>query len=166
MSRIKALIAAAALSLTSAAFAATVKVSDISYIDFTGDGENFSVTKSAFTLDTDTWVTGSLITVEGDAPSIDIQTVALRNLTSGQSLSWTETLAVDWNLIRVGLEQWSFSTQQLSAGQWVLDVTGTAWGDKIEQGFTATVELPEPDAGALAAVAVLGALVASRRRKA
>ena len=42
MSRIKALIAAAALSLTSVAFAATVKVSDISYIDFTGDGENFS----------------------------------------------------------------------------------------------------------------------------
>jgi len=166
MSRIKGLIAAAALSLSSVAFAGTVKVSDISYIDYTGDGENFSVTKSAFTLENDAWVTGSLITVEGLAPSIDIQSVALRNLTSGQSLSWIELLAVDWNVIHVGLEQWAFGTQQLSAGVWVLDVTGTAWGDKIEQGFTASVELPEPDARALAAIAVLGALVASRRRKA
>lgn len=163
----KALVAAAALSLATAASAGTVTVSRAAYMDDTGDGTPFVETGlKLFMLDTSTWVTGSLFTSPGVAPSIDVQSVSLHNLTTGESLSWAELVAVNWNTTRVGLEQWAFSARQLGAGEWTLDVAGTAWNDKVEQGFSAAVELPEPDAGALAVAAVLGALVATRRRKA
>ena len=162
----KRLVAAAALSFTTAAFAGTVTVSRTTYMDDTGDGTAFAETGlKLFTLDTTTWITGSLFTAPGAAPSIDIQSVSLHNLTTGEALSWAELVAVNWAKTGFGLEEWAFATRQLGAGEWTLDVAGTAWSSKIEQGFSASIELPEPDAGALAAVAVLGALAATRRRK-
>jgi len=163
----KALVAAAALSLATTAFAGTVTISREAYMDDTGDGTPFVETGlKLFTLDTASWVTGSLFSSPGGAPSVDVQSVFLHNLTTGESLSWAELVAVNWSTTGFGLEQWAFASRRLGAGEWTLDVSGTAWSDKVEQGFNASIELPEPDAGALAAVAILGALAATRRRKA
>lgn len=165
----KALFAAVALSLASAAFAGTVTVSRSDYLDDTGDGTSFVETGlSLFTLTDTTWVSGSLKTtaLQGVKPSIDIESVSLKNTTTGEVLSWVELVGVNWAAVRVGFEEWSFATRQLDAGAWTLNVTGTAFSDKDGQGFSATMELPEPDAGWLALVAVGGALAATRRRKA
>ncbi len=165
----KALVVAALLSMASAAFAGTVTVTRADYMDDTGDGTPFSETGlPLFTLDATTWVSGSLGTIAaaGVKPSIDIGSVSLHNLTTGESFSWAEWLGVDWSVTRVGFEDWGFAPRQLSAGVWTLDVAGVAYGDKDDQGFRASLELPEPDAGLLAAVAIVGALWATRRRKA
>jgi MYXO-CTERM domain-containing protein len=163
----KALIAAAALSLATSAFAGSVSLTRLEEIDVTGDGEAFSESGLAFfNLSQDTWVSGVLNTVgfPSAQPSVDISAVLLKNLATGEAFSWTELLSVDWNVDRVGLEQWGFAPRLLTAGQWTLDVSGISYASTLEHGFTATAELPEPASTALAAAALAGALLARRRR--
>ncbi|PTT90192.1 hypothetical protein DBR42_06480 [Pelomonas sp. HMWF004] len=165
----KALFAAAALGLAANAFAGSVSLTRLEEIDLTGDGQVFSETGLPFfTLSQDTWVSGVLNTAgfPGTEPSVDISAVSLKNLTTGEVFSWTELLSVDWNADRVGLEQWGFAPRLLAAGSWSLDVAGTSYSNTLEQGFTATAELPEPGSAGLAVAAVAGALLARRRRKA
>lgn len=164
----KALLAAAALSLATTAFAGAVTLTRLEEIDLTGDGAAFSHTGlSFFTLSQPTWVSGRLETAgyPGAAPSVDISAVALTNQSTGEVLSWLELVSVDWRIERVGLEQWGFAPRWLAAGQWTLDIAGTSYANTLEQGFTATAELPEPGSAWLAAAAVAGALLARRRAK-
>ncbi|MBA4218098.1 MAG: hypothetical protein V3V71_09290 [Roseateles sp.] len=164
----KALFAAAALSMATCAMAGTVIVSNITHKDPTGFGTAFNDTNVySFTLTENTWVSGFLNTKGrlGATPAIDIQAVTLTNAGTGQTFDWSELLAVDWNKQRTGLEQWELQPRDLSAGTWGLSVQGVSYSNKLANGYTVTLELPEPGTVALAAVAVLGALSATRRRK-
>lgn len=165
----KALFAAtAALVLATSASAGTVTVSNTSHKDPTGSGTAFSdAGVYSFTLDTDTWFSGLLTTkgVLSSIPAVDIRSVTLANLTTGQVINWAELIAVSWNTVRVGVEQWSLPSQQLAAGTWALNVSGVSYSNKQGNGYTADLTLPEPASAALALVAVVGALLASRRRK-
>lgn len=164
----KALLATAAIVLATSASAGTVVVSNTTHKDPTGFGTAFTDEHVfSFTLDQDTWFSGLLNTkgALGGTPAVDIQSVRLSNLTTGEVLDWSELIAVSWSAVRVGLEQWALSPRQLSAGTWDLSVSGVSYSNKQGNGFSATLELPEPGSVALAAVAVLGALVSSRRRK-
>ncbi len=164
----KALFATAAIVLATSASASTVTVSNTTHKDPTGFGTAFTDTSVlTFTLSTDTWVSG-LLNTKGAltaTPAVDINSVTLANLTTGQTLSWSEIVAVSWNTTRVGLEQWALPTQHLSAGTWALSVSGVSYSNKQGNGYTASLELPEPGSVGLALAAVVSAFVASRRRK-
>ena len=120
-----------------------------------------------FTLDQDTFFSGLLNTkgVLTTTPAVDIRSVKLSNLTTGEVLDWSELIAVSWATVRTGREQWALAPHELSAGTWDLSISGVSYSNKQANGYTATLELPEPGSVALAAVAILGALVSSRRRK-
>ncbi|RTL22779.1 MAG: hypothetical protein EKK52_05390 [Burkholderiales bacterium] len=164
----KALFAAAALSMATCAMAGTVTVSNITHKDPTGFGTAFNdANVYSFTLTENTWVSGFLNTKGrlATTPAIDIQSVTLTNAGTGQTFDWSELLAVDWNKLRAGLEQWELQPRDLSAGTWDLSVRGVSYSNKQANGYTVTLELPEPGTVALAAVAVLGAVSSTRRRK-
>ncbi|HEU6454237.1 MAG TPA: hypothetical protein VN201_02115 [Roseateles sp.] len=161
----KTLFAAAAIVFAASASAGTVNFSDFGHQDLTGFGTSFD---DSYTLDlgADTWVHGLLTTgaLLGGAPAVDVQSVTLRRV-GGSSLSWVETIAVDWNVSLDGAETWALSPRLLSAGQWQLEVTGVSYDDKAGNGYNAAVELPEPGSIALASLAIVGAGLASIRRR-
>lgn len=163
----KALFTAiAAVVLATSASAGTIKISDFSHKDLSGEGTAFDDTYT-FELASDTWVGGLLSTgsLLGGLPAIDIQSVTLRQL--GTGLSWVQNVAINWNVADGGVEKWSMTTQQLAAGSWQFEVKGVSYIDKAGNGYTATLELPEPASAALAVLALVGAGAASvRRRKA
>ncbi|MFG6468618.1 hypothetical protein [Roseateles sp. BYS87W] len=133
--------------------------------DATG-GWGTSFTKTAdFTLDANTWVGGSLFTVGalGGSPFVDVQSVLLKQ--GNVQINWTETLGIDWSQFD-GVEQWAMPTVNLSAGQWTLVVTGVTYADKLGDGVQASVELPEPQSLALAALALAGVGATRLRRRA
>lgn len=160
--------AAAALVLATSASANTVTVVNTTHKDPTGFGTAFTDSGVySFTLTDDTWFSGVLRTKGALAavPAVDVNAVTLSNLTTGEIISWSELLSVDWSTTRVGFEQWALSPRELAAGTWSLSVSGVSYSNKQGNGYTASVELPEPGSVGLAFVAVAGALVASRRRK-
>jgi hypothetical protein len=164
----KALFAAvAALVLATSASANTVAVSNTTHKDPTGFGTAFTDSVYTFTLTEDTWFSGVLNTkgLLSAIPAVDINSVTLSNLTTGETISWSELIAVAWNTTRVGLEQWALSARELDAGTWTLSVSGVSYSNKQGNGYTATLEIPEPGSVSLAFAAVACALVASRRRK-
>lgn len=160
--------AAAALVLAASASAGPVTVSNTTHKDPTGFGTAFTDSNVyTFTLAQDTWFNGLLNTkgALSTVPKVDINAVMLSNLTTGETISWSELVAVSWATTRVGLEQWSLSPRELDAGTWALSVSGISYSNKQGNGYTVAMELPEPGSVGLAFVAVCGALVASRRRK-
>ncbi len=160
--------AAAALVLAASASANTVTVSNTTHKDPTGFGTAFTDSDVyTFTLTSDTWFSGQLNTAGklSSVPAVDINAVTLSNLTTGESISWSQVLGVDWSAKRVGLEQWALSPLQLDAGTWSLSISGVSYSNKQGNGYNVAVALPEPGSVALAFAAVAGALVASRRRK-
>jgi hypothetical protein len=165
----KALFATvAALVLATSASAGTVTVSNTTHKDPTGFGTAFTDSNVyTFTLAEDTWFSGLLKTkgVLSAIPAVDINSVTLSNLTTGETISWSELVAVTWSTTRIGLEQWALSARELDAGTWTLSVSGVSYSNKQGNGYTATVELPEPGSVGLAFAAVASALFASRRRK-
>ena len=161
----KALFTAiAAVVLATSASASTVTYSNFSHKDLTGDGTAFD---DVYTLDLahNTWVGGLLTTSSllGGQPAIDIQSVTLRRL--GAGLDWTQTLAIDWDVADTGVEKWAMPVTQLAAGSWQFEVKGVSYFDKAGNGYSASVELPEPASIALAALALVGAGAASARRR-
>lgn len=160
--------AAAALVLATSASAGPVTVSNTTHKDPTGFGTAFTDSNVyTFTLAESTWFSGLLNTkgVLSAVPKVDISAVTLSNLTTGETLSWAELVAVTWATTRVGAEQWALSPRELGAGTWSLSVSGTSYSNKQGNGYTVAMELPEPGSVGLAFVAVCGALIASRRRK-
>ncbi|NCT82847.1 MAG: hypothetical protein GXC94_06870 [Comamonadaceae bacterium] len=163
----KALFAVAtAFALATSASAAPVVFSNYGHQDQTGFGTDFT---DVYTLDLsdNTWVSGLLGTgtLLGGVPAIDIRSVTLRLL--GSEVDWVQTIAIDWNVADTGFESWALTPTLLGAGQWQLEVVGTSYYDKAGQGYGLSLELPEPASAALAALALVGAGLASvRRRKA
>lgn len=161
----KTLFAVAAIAFAASASAGTVNFSNFGHQDLTGFGTSFD---DSYTLNlgTDTWVHGLLTTgaLLGGAPAVDVQSVTLRRL-GGSDQSWVETVAIDWDVSLDGVEQWALSPRLLSAGQWQLEVTGVSYDDKAGNGYSAAVELPEPGSIALASLAIVGAGLASIRRR-
>lgn len=160
--------AAAALVLATSASAGPVTVSNTTHKDPTGFGTAFTDNNVyTFTLTEDTWFSGLLKTkgALSAVPAVDINAVTLRNLTTGETLNWSELVGINWGVKRVGLEQWSLTPHELDAGTWSLSVSGVSYSNKQGNGYTAALELPEPGSIGLAFAAVSCALVASRRRK-
>lgn len=156
--------AAAAIVLATSASANTVGYSNFDHQDLTGFGTDFD---DVYTLNLggNTWVHGLLTTsaLLGGDPAVDIQSVTLRRI--GSDIGWTETVAIDWDIALGGVEQWALTPRLLGAGQWQLEVTGVSYADKTGNGYSASVELPEPGSVALAALALVGAGLASARRR-
>ena len=162
--------ALAALSLALAAGSALAAPAPLSFgnhnlQDGSGYGTAFSKTHS-FTLAASAWYTGDLTTTTGlsGRPAIDIQSVLLRR--AGNDLTWSETVAIDWDVAEDGVEHWALSTRQLAAGEWELVVSGVSYADKSGNGYDAELQLPEPQSFALAALALVGAGLARKRRRA
>jgi len=156
--------AALALALAASASAAPLVFSDYSHQDLTGFGTEFT---DVYTLDLagNTWVSGLLgtATLLNGIPAIDIRSVTLRQL--GAQADWIQTIAVDWGVADTGFESWALTPLLLGPGQWQLEVVGTSYYDKAGHGYSASLELPEPASAALAALALVGAGVASLRRR-
>ncbi|RZL31816.1 MAG: hypothetical protein EOP35_21255 [Rubrivivax sp.] len=165
----KALFAtAAALVLATSASAGTVTVSNTSHKDPTGFGTAFTDSNAfSFTLFEDSWVHGLLKTkgAFSSVPAVDIKSVTLSNLTTGEIIEWSELVAVSWATTRVGVEQWAMTGHELQAGTWTVSVDGVSYSNKQGNGYTVSLEIPEPGSVGLAFAAVVGALAASRRRK-
>lgn len=160
----KALFAIAAIVLATGASANTVSFSNYGHQDLTGFGTDFD---DVYTLNlgSNTWVQGLLTTsaLLGGDPAVDIQSVTLHRV--GSNIAWTETIAIDWDIALGGVEKYTLTPHLLSAGQWQLEVTGVSYADKTGNGYSASVELPEPGSIALAALALTGAGLASARRR-
>ncbi|MEO6280962.1 FxDxF family PEP-CTERM protein [Roseateles sp.] len=158
------LTAVAAVVFATSAAAGTVNLSNYGHQDLTGFGTDFDDVY-ALNLSSNTWVSGLLTTGAqlGGLPGIDIQSVTLRRL--GAGLDWTEILAINWDVADGGIEKWALTPVQLAAGQWQLEVKGVSYADKTGNGYSASVELPEPASVALAALALAGAGLASARRR-
>ena len=161
--------ALAALSLALAAGAASAAPAPLTFgahnlQDATGFGTAFSNTYS-FTLASGGWLGGHLFTdtALGGVPMIDVQHVLLRH--AGVDTNWTETFAIDWNVAENGVEQWALAPHQVAAGQWQLIVTGVSYADKSGNGYDVEMQLPEPQSMVLAALALVGAGLASLRRR-
>lgn len=156
--------AIAAAVLATSASAGTVTLSNFGHQDLTGFGTDFNDIY-ALNLGDNTWVGGLLTTGAqlGGLAGVDIQSVTLRRL--GTGLDWTQTLAVNWDVADGGIEKWALTPVQLAAGQWQLEVKGVSYADKTGNGYSASVELPEPASVALAALALAGAGLASARRR-
>lgn len=158
------LTAVAAVVFATSAAAGTVTLSNYSHQDLTGFGTDFD---DIYTLNlgNDTWVSGLLTTSAQLAglPGIDVQSVTLRRL--GTGVDWAQTVAIDWDVADGGIEKWALTPVQLAAGQWQLEVKGVSYADKTGNGYSASVELPEPASLALAALALAGAGLASARRR-
>ncbi len=132
--------------------------------DATGFGTAFSDTWT-FNLAAGGWLSGKLFTDTslGGLPMVDVQHVLLHRV--GTDINWTETIAIDWNTAEDGVERWAVSPHQLAAGQWQLIVSGVSYADKAGNGYDASLQLPEPQSTVLAALALLGAGLASLRRR-
>ncbi len=159
----------AALTLALAAGSASAAPAPLSFSnhnlqDATGFGTAFSDSYS-FTLASNGWLGGQLFTnaALGGTPVIDVQSVLLRR--AGNDVNWTETVAIDWDVAEDGVEHWALSTRQLAAGQWQLIVSGVSYADKAGNGYDVDMQLPEPQSLALAALALVGAGLASLRRR-
>lgn len=156
--------AAAALALAASATAGTISFSNYSHQDATGFGAQFEDIYN-FSLADTTWVRGLMSTsaLLGGDPAVDIQSVLLRHV--GSTVGWTETIAIDWDVAEGGVEQWGLTPRQLAAGAWQLEISGISYADKAGNGYSASLELPEPGSVALAALALVGAGVGSLRRR-
>jgi len=150
--------------LATSASAGTVAYSNFSHKDLTGDGTAFD---DVFTLNlaSDTWVSGLLTTSSllGGVPAIDVQSVTLRRL--GTGADWVQTVAINWDIADTGVEKWAMPVAQLAAGSWQFEVKGVSYFDKAGNGYSASVQLPEPGSVALAALALAGAGLAGLRRR-
>jgi hypothetical protein len=162
--------ALAALSLAIAAGAASAAPAPLSFgnhglKDTTGFGTAFENSFS-FTLGSGGWLFGQLMTdtLLGSVPMIDVQQVQLHRV-GGSDISWTETVAIDWNVAENGVEQWALAPHQVVAGQWQLIVSGVSYADKTGNGYDVEMQLPEPQSLALAVLALVGAGLASLRRR-
>lgn len=166
MKSLSTAIAALSLVLAGAASAAPVPLSfgNHGLKDSTGFGTAFSNTYS-FTLDAGGWLGGHLVTdtLLGGLPMIDVQQVLLRY--AGNDIGFTQTVAIDWDVAENGVEQWALSPRQVAAGQWQLIVSGVSYADKTGNGYDVDLQLPEPQSMALAVLALVGAGLASLRRR-
>ncbi len=164
----KTALVAAALTLATAfagAAPSPTSFANHEHVDATGFGAAFSDAFN-FSLDADSWVSGSLFTntLINEQPSIDVQSVVLSRV--GANLSWTESQPIDWDMAAVGVEQWLFNTQLLAAGDWQLVVSGVSYADKGGHGYDANLVIPEPASLPLVGLALMGALAIGSRRRA
>lgn len=166
MKSLSAALAALSLAFAGAASAApaTLSFGNHSLQDVTGFGTAFS-NAYTFTLASGGWYGGHLITDTslGTVPVIDVQHVLLRR--GGNDINWAETVAIDWDMAENGVEQWALSPHQLAAGDWQLIVSGVSYADKTGNGYDVELHVPEPQSMVLAALALVGAGLASLRRR-
>lgn len=121
-----------------------------------------------FTLTSQTLLGASLLTLSPE-PSASVNITSAFLKLGGTTVALTETHAIDWDADESGTETWGLSPLWLSAGNWELHVVGEGYGVKSPEGYQAQlngrgVDLPEPTALALVAVALAGLSLSRRRR--
>lgn len=124
-----------------------------------------------FGLDAQTLLSGVVTThsPEVNGPWVNITSAFIQASGGGPVYALTETVGVNWDADQFGVETWTFAPQWLDAGDWTLHVVGEGYGTKQPEGYTAdlsgnSVDLPEPAALALVAIALAGMGLSSRRR--
>lgn len=166
MKSLSTAFAALTLAFAGAASAAPAPLSfgNHNLQDATGFGTAFSNTYT-FTLASNAWLSGHLFTdtTLGGDPVVDVQHVLLRR--AGNDINWAETVAINWDVAENGVEQWALAPHALVAGQWQLIVSGVSYADKTGNGYDVDLQLPEPQSMVLAALALVGAGLASLRRR-
>jgi hypothetical protein len=169
----------AALAALSLAFAAGTSAAAPVSLSFSNDSIQSAGDQPAsfndvfgFGLDAQTLLSGVVTThsPEVNGPWVNITSAFIQAQAGGPVFDLTETQAVNWDADEFGVEIWTFDPRWLAAGDWELHVIGEGYGTKQPEGYTAdlsgrSVDLPEPAALALVAIALAGMGLSRRRSR-